>query len=245
MEQHSDNPSRALEKVVYCFDFDGVLCDTMDESLITSYNAYFERDAKSVSEIDPGLRDFFYEHRYLVRPAGEYYILYRTFQKGEKAVGKERFIELKASLAEEMKGYAGRFYASREHLKKHVECWECLHKVYPQGADFFERGRPFFIVTNKDKNSVIALASHYGFIDRIIEIYSKEISVDKRILMEKLIADHGLSPSTHRIVYVDDHEGTLGEMKELPLDLYLASWGYTGRPKSSPFRMIENLGELP
>jgi phosphoglycolate phosphatase-like HAD superfamily hydrolase len=247
IEEHSgDNSVRTTEGTVYCFDFDGVLCDTLDESLVTSYSAYFNREAKSVSEIDPALRDFFYEHRYLVRPAGEYYLLFYAFQRGETFIGKERFLQLKITLAQEMTAHAERFYAYRKRLQKDQDYWLSLHRFYPQCIDFLEKRRnPFFIVTNKDRISVVTLAKRFGFIDRIIEIYSKEISVDKKILMEKLIRDHGIDPTTHPIVYVDDHEGTLGEMRELPLDLYLASWGYTGKPQSSPFRLIQSLGELP
>jgi phosphoglycolate phosphatase-like HAD superfamily hydrolase len=247
MDPHSDVGSvRTPVEIVYCFDFDGVLCDTMDESLITSYNAYFGGEAKSVSEIDSTLRDFFYAHRYLVRPAGEYHLLFHAFQRGETVIGKDRFLQLKAAHAQEMKDHAERFYAYRKRFQKDLRSWERLHRVFPQCIDFLEKRRhPFFIVTNKDKDSVLTLARHGGFLDRIIEIYSREMSIDKRLLMEKLMKDHGLNPSTHLIVYVDDHEGTLGEMKDLPLDLYLASWGYTGKPESSSFRLIQSLSELP
>lgn len=231
---------------MYCFDFDGVLCDTMDESLITSYNTYFGSAVRSIAEIEPALRDFFYEHRYLVRPAEEYYPLFHAFERGERVVGKDRFAELKGASTQEMKIYADKFYHQRQQLKENLECWECIHKIYPQCTDFLEhRKNPFFVVTNKDRDSVIALTKHYGFLDRIIEIYSRETSTNKVILMEKLIGDHGLDLSTHRIVYVDDHEGTLGEMKRLRLDLYLASWGYTGKPESSAFNMLRSLGDLP
>lgn len=247
LERHQDDrPVGESVDIVYCFDFDGVLCDTMDESLITSHNAYFGGKARSVSDINPAIRDFFYEHRYLVRPAGEYFLLFHAFERGETVIGKDRFLELKAALVNEMREHADRFYAHRKQMRENLEYWKSLHKLFPQCIDFIEeRKSPFFIVTNKDKDSVLTLAMHFGFVDLVIDVYSREISVDKRKLMEKLISDHGLSPSLHHIVYVDDHEGTLGEMEGLPLDLYLASWGYTGKPGSGPFRLLRSLGNLP
>jgi len=242
----SDNSDEPAVKIVYCFDFDGVLCDSMDESLVTSYGAYFGTAVTSVAEIDPALRDFFYEHRYMVRPAEEYYTLYYAYERGERAVGKDRFARLKAELAKEMKEHARRFYAYRNHLREDLGHWLGLHRLYPQCVGFLEkRKEPFFIVTNKDRESVVTLASHYGFSDRIAGIYSRETAIKKTVLLEKLISEHGLDPSAGRIVFVDDHEGTLGELAAMPLDLYLAAWGYTKGLNTGSFRLIHSLDELP
>jgi phosphoglycolate phosphatase-like HAD superfamily hydrolase len=242
----SDYTDRESPERVYCFDFDGVLCDSMDESLLTSHNAYFQAEAKSVSEIDPAIRDFFYKHRYLVRPATEYYVLYYAFERGKTVVGKDRFLQLKTGLKPEMKDHAERFYACRKRLKRDLDYWLGLHRLYPECIDFLERrNHRFFIVTNKDRDSVVALSRHHGYLNRVIEIHSREIGINKRILLEKLIEDHGLNPLTHRIVFVDDHEGTLGEVQQLPLELYLAAWGYTKALESRSFKLIHTLGELP
>jgi|GEM_PF-1997329 len=242
----TDAMESASPERVYCFDFDGVLCDSLNESLLTSYNAYFKRDAKSVAEIDPAVRDFFYKHRHLVRPAGEYYVLFYAFEKGETVVEQDRFLQLKAGLMREMNDHAERFYASRQRFKQDLDSWLGLHRLYPECIDFLEqRSHRFFIVSNKDRESVVALSRHHGYSNRIIEIYSKEMGTDKRILLNKLIEDQGLNPSTCRIVFVDDHAGTLGEVRQLPLELYQAAWGYTGRLESEAIRSIRSLDELP
>lgn len=241
-----NSKDRASLERVYCFDFDGVLCDSMDDSLLTSYNAYFQRETKSVTEIDPALRNFFYKHRYLVRPAEEYYVLYHAFEKGERVVGEDRFLELKAGLTREMKDHAERFYACRKRAKQDLNHWLGLHRLYPECADFLDRRKDgFFIVTNKDRDSVVALARHHGYLNRVTEIYSREIGINKRELLEKLMESHGLNPSTRRIIFVDDHQGTLGELKMLSIDVYLAAWGYTKAVESTTFRLIHTLGELP
>jgi phosphoglycolate phosphatase-like HAD superfamily hydrolase len=242
----SDPSFEASGKTVYCFDFDGVLCDSMDESLVTSYSAYFGVEAKDVSQIDPALRDFFYRHRFLVRPAEEYYVLYHAFENGETVVGKDRFLQLKTTLVPSLKEYAGRFYAYRENLRKDIDPWLDLHNFYPQCIDFLEKRKAgFFIVSNKDRDSIVLLARRHGYLDRIIDIYSREMAIDKRVLLVKLFRDKGLDPLSHRIVFVDDHEGTLSELKDLSLDLYQAAWGYTSDLESGPFRLIHNLDELP
>ena len=231
---------------VYCFDFDGVLCDSLDESLLTSYNAYFKEEVKSVAEIAPAMRDFFYTHRYLVRPAGEYYLLFHAFEQGETVVAQDRFLQLKSGLEQEMNDHAERFYACRQRFKKDLDYWLGLHRLYPECVDFLERrSHRFFIVTNKDKDSVVALARHHGYLHRVVDIYAREMGTDKRMLLQKLIEDRKLNPPTTRIVFVDDHAGTLGEVRQLPLELYQAAWGYTGRIESGAFRWIHSLDELP
>jgi phosphoglycolate phosphatase-like HAD superfamily hydrolase len=244
------NMNESMESIsperVYCFDFDGVLCDSLDESLLTSYNTYFKEEVKSIAGIDPTMRDFFYKHRYLVRPAGEYYVLFHAFEQGETVVAKDRFLQLKPGLEREMNDHAERFYAYRQRFKKDLDYWLGLHRLYPECVDFLERRSDrFFIVTNKDKDSVVALARHHGYLHRIIEIYAREMGTDKKILLQKLIEDFGLNPAAQRIVFVDDHAGTLGEVQQLPLELYQAAWGYTGRLESEAFRSIHSLDELP
>ncbi|MHC1725620.1 MAG: HAD family hydrolase [Syntrophobacteraceae bacterium] len=228
-------------------DFDGVLCNSMDESLITSYNAYFGSEVNDLSDIDPAFRDFFYKHRYMVRPAGEFFLLLHAYQNSETVIGKERFLKLMAAFPQEMKEHTQSFYACRKRQQqKGFDHWLNLHELYPQCLDFLEkRKHPFYIATNKDRDSVVALSQHHGYRERIIGIYSKEIAIEKKILLERLFDDLGLDPLTRRVIFVDDHEGTLGELKELPLELYLASWGYTGEPESSSFKLIHSLDELP
>ena len=242
----NDSNEYDSQERIYCFDFDGVLCDSLDESLLTSYNAYFKRDARCVAEIDPALRDFFYTHRYLVRPAGEYYVLFHAFEKGETVVEEDRFLQLKPGLERERKDLAERFYAYRQRFKEDLDYWLELHRLYPECIDFLEqRSHRFFIVSNKDRESVAALSRHHGYLNRIIKIYSREMGTDKRILLQKLIEDQRLNPATNRIVFVDDHAGTLSEVQQLPIELYQAAWGYTGRLEADSFRSIHSLDELP
>lgn len=232
---------------IYCLDFDGVLCNSIAESFLTSYNAYFGKDLKDLSEIDPLLKDFFFRHRFLVRPAGEFYLLFHTFQDGERVIEAGRFRQLKTAFRKEMEEHARTFYACRKRLQQaSMDHWLNLHEIYPQCLDFLrKRTHPFFVVTNKDRDSVLALSRYYGFRERIIEIYSKEIAIKKKILFERLLKNHTVDPSTERVIFVDDHAGTLGELAQLPLELYLAAWGYTGEEESGAFRLIHNLNELP
>ena len=72
-------------KKLILWDFDGVIADSIDECLITSYNAYIN-DAKNnnnfirnVSDVPLERQAFFYKNRKYVRPPGEYFIIHYAF----------------------------------------------------------------------------------------------------------------------------------------------------------------------
>mgnify|MGYP000483544164 CR=1 FL=1 len=59
-------------KRVFLLDFDGVLCNSLDECLIVSYNTYYKMDNNTIDTIPMNHRDYFYENRKIsVGEAGE------------------------------------------------------------------------------------------------------------------------------------------------------------------------------
>ena len=66
------------EKVLV-LDFDGVICNSIDECLLTSYNTYFGEKYKSLTSIPKDNKDFFYKHRQYVRPAREFSLIHKAF----------------------------------------------------------------------------------------------------------------------------------------------------------------------
>ena len=76
----SDMGLQSRANQTFVFDFDGVICDSTDECLITSWNTWQqfkgERQFRySVSEFDEVFISRFSSVRYRVRGAGEYYAL--------------------------------------------------------------------------------------------------------------------------------------------------------------------------
>ena len=69
------------KEIVLALDFDGVICNSIDECLITSYNAFYNTKINNVSEIPDDIQSFFYTYRHYVRPAREYYLLHKALQK--------------------------------------------------------------------------------------------------------------------------------------------------------------------
>ena len=230
-------------KAVYCLDFDGVLCNSIDECLVTGYNAYFRKEINTPLQVHRDFRDYFYKYRYFVRPAGEYYVLFHAYEAGIE-LDKQSFDRLKGAMAPELDAYSNNFYECRYLLKKKdINHWLSLHKIYSQCKKFLnESNTSFYIITNKDLDSVKKLASYHGFSDKIIKIYSKEISLEKKKLFERLFEEYYIDPLIHQISFVDDNEDNLEEVQDLSLNLYHAFWGYCVGSKK--FSAIRNLSEL-
>jgi len=66
------------------WDFDGVIIDSIDECLLTSYNAYLQYQGisngfiETLEDIPKYYREEFYRARKYVRPAGEFFVLYKA-----------------------------------------------------------------------------------------------------------------------------------------------------------------------
>ena len=95
-------------KPVLCLDFDGVICDSLDETLLVAYNGYqlFRRHRKNtvciptdiktesftgISHIPSEISELFRRLRYLVRPAGEYWLLMHLLHSGSPDITQEEF----------------------------------------------------------------------------------------------------------------------------------------------------------
>src|SRR3989338_7578367 len=72
------------ERMIVVFDFDGVICDSTEECLITGYNAWLEYQKKDgfvtkAAQIPPGLVKYFRRLRGMVRTAGQYFAIFKSY----------------------------------------------------------------------------------------------------------------------------------------------------------------------
>ena len=230
--------------IVLALDFDGVICDSIDECFLTSYNVYHKKTA-SISDIPEENRNFFYKYRFYVRPAREYFLIHKAFQQDIKYLDLKIINQLKIKYINEMNFFEKEFYVYRDILKQSGMYWLSLHKVYDHVRRFLRKyqGR-FFIVTTKDRNSVEVLSEYFSFHKKILDIFSKEISIEKNKLFAKLFTKHREYLKDKKLFYVDDSEWELANIQNWPLDCFFASWGYTGRQENHSFKSIKNINEL-
>lgn len=226
-------------------DFDGVICNSIDECLLTSYNAYHEKNYTELNGFSQRFKEFFYRYRHLVRPAGEYFLLYKAFYEQIEPLRHETFFELKDQNQEHISEFSNRFFTERTTLKDDRANWLSLHSIYPHVSEFLTTyDHKFFVVTTKDRDSVNRLMEYFGLAGKVKEIYSKEISEKKDQLFTRLLLEYSGAIQPRDIKFVDDSEWHLADLQHMGMNLFFAEWGYAKVQGHHNFESIRNLGEI-
>lgn len=216
---------------VVALDFDGVLCDGMDEYLLVSWLAYFERDQAGdsfalLATIPPSFRDHFARCRNFVRHSGHFimpFLFQADFETQADFDAAYQSVD-----AETIKEFLKRFNARRARLREQQpEQWLALNPLYPGVGPALQTTRlPLFIVTGKDADSVLAILQAAGVNFEKDRVYGS--------LTDKLAAFHDIMRRTEckarSIAFYDDNVLNVAEARGDGLDGIWATWGY-GSPE--------------
>jgi phosphoglycolate phosphatase-like HAD superfamily hydrolase len=223
------------------WDFDGVICDSLDECLLTSYNAFLQyKKGKSgfirdLGDIPEGIRDFYYHARQYVRRPGEYLILYEALEAEKRLDDYIQFRKLLSEYILSIQGYEQDFFTARERIRKDsLSDWLGLHHEYPWVNDKWEKLKEafeFYIVSNKDKVSISLILKHIGLNISEENIFGKEFSIEKTAIVEHIVSRGRFR--TEEIYFIDDHYSHLMDLAKLGIRLFFATWGYGNAEVSS------------
>lgn len=221
------------------FDFDGVLCDSLEECLIVSYRAY-----RSGRAPEPWAKRF-REFRYLVRTAEEYLLLWDLIAKG-RTPGE-------ALLADHplrrdrggMESYRRAFFAERKRWRdSDPEGWFRRNPLYPGIRRLLNdpgiAGR-FFVVSSKDETAMEEILRRHDIPIERSRLFGSETGLDKDPLMRRLMKELRIAPK--HLYFIDDNLTNLLTAEELGLNPILAEWGYNseGERALAAAKRIERL----
>jgi hypothetical protein len=230
---------------ILLLDFDGVLCNGLDEMLIVSYNTFYRTNYRFINQINSSQKFFFYQNRWMVRPAGEYFVLWKAYELF-KNIDIKTFHYLKIQFSKEVKLFQYDFYKKRDFLQEDLDYWLSLHKTYQNVSEFLKNPENnFFVVTNKDRQSIEILANYFGYFSKIRDIYSKEISVHKKQLILKLLNDYHFDYTSNKFVFIDDNITNLDEVASMKegIQTIFTSWGYMGDIYPKKHKKIYNMSD--
>jgi phosphoglycolate phosphatase-like HAD superfamily hydrolase len=224
-----------LHKAVF-LDFDGVLFDTVKEAYCVAMLA--SGIARSTDEIDFTSEHYrkFRRHRFLITRAADYYYLLKAMDGMGNAEA-----EYNASIGSEPKNenkFVRKYFAKRNYLKTdNISYWLSLNTPY----DFLRyiktiiKRNPgiFFIITTKDKKTVIELlkTEQVKFYNRnIFELNAKNRPGTKGDVIRAIYDRYSMKEG----LYVDDSKYHLAQASGIPgLRAIHAGWGYTsGKEKT-------------
>ena len=215
-------------------DFDGVIVNSIDECLLISYNAFQQFENTGVpltddlSNIALSYQRYFNSNRSFVRPAAEYYLLHQAYKENIEIIDNKSYKELLILHKDKLLFYQKVFFNERNRLRLvNKKKWLRLHSVYNNLAEYWNilsRIYDIFIVSNKDKVSIILLMNHFDLPIKDNQIFGVEFGTDKSIIIENII--RSTSTKLENVYFIDDNLDNLKSVKDLNIKLYHAMWGY-------------------
>lgn len=219
-------------------DFDGVLCDGLQEQFLVSWQAYGQLWPTSQGEPDGGLAPLFYQLRPVITVGWEMPILLRAIMKGftpqdifsgwsalcDRLLRDE---DLNARELGQLVDHLRDLWLARDE-----QGWLGQHRFYPGVIQTLGRwlaegpgGIKTVIVTTKETRFVVALLRDAGVEFPQELIFGKDRRQPKTVILEQLYQVEATP-----LWFVEDRLGALQKVAALPtldrIELFLAGWGY-------------------
>lgn len=219
---------------IVVLDFDGVVCDSTKECLVTSWNAwkiYHEKNEfrTKISEFSIEEVSNFKKLRYYVKGAGEYYVLRKILEDDRKLEIKNfrDFNLLSKKFKNEINNFKNFIFQARETLRqKSLDDWIKLHDVHEKVVDVIKtciESKNIYIATLKDLDSVKLILQKEGINFPEEKIFHQELIKSK---IEALTKISTLEKKDHSdILFFDDVVDHLVIPFDNGFNVYQTSWG--------------------
>jgi phosphoglycolate phosphatase-like HAD superfamily hydrolase len=215
--------------MILALDFDGVVCDSVRETLETSARAISEFSSQGEPHlvIGPSEEAEFLRYRKYVGPPGEYLILWKGIVGEIGFRSYEDFRKLSKQHAKECESFANLFFKERQRSKtENLQRWLGLHSFYREVSQTLRVrsvAEKAFIVTTKDCKSVQMLLATQGLVFSEHQIYGYEAGLTKPECLSEILSSH----ADERVLFVDDHPTYVQQCGGVEgVTSLLADWGY-------------------
>jgi phosphoglycolate phosphatase-like HAD superfamily hydrolase len=223
---------------VFCFDFDGVICDSAPETALTAWNGCQEIWPDQTGAWSAALQERFCRLRPVLHTGFEAIPLMRLILDGARdddsilrdfPALRDRLIAREGITQERLLAVFG---AVRDRMIAEDEGqWLRWNRFYAGIAQLLQRAatrHPTFIITTKQERFVLLLCEHEGIELPAEHVFGLERKLTKPQLLGRLQeAPEHAGASFH---FIEDRLETLKDViADRALDqvrLYLADWGY-------------------
>ncbi|MBW2975946.1 hypothetical protein KY347_00710 [Candidatus Woesearchaeota archaeon] len=228
-----------MDRKVLVLDFDGVICDSLNECMLSSYNAYLKikglNRIKDLNEIDSEKKKEFSGLRPFLREGKDYVLFFWIIENKIAVRTQKDFDRVRAQQEHDLPLYEQEFYKEREFLLScNKEKWLSLNPLYTK--DFFREINNFvnvFILTTKRKEYVIEILDYHriSFPEENV-IYTEAQDKIKNLL--DLVKKKDLLPD--KCAFVEDQVEFLTEAKNFNINVFLAGWSYASEEQKEKAR---------
>ena len=223
---------------VFCFDFDGVICDSAPETGLSAWKACAKLWPGRAGEWSDALQERFCRLRPVMHTGFEAIPLMRLILDGQ--AGDEQVLTQFEALRDDLIQREGiaterllvEFAAARDEMIARDEAeWLRWNRFYPGVqellAETLARG-PLFIITTKQERFATLLLRHNGLDIAAERIFGLEKKLTKPQVLKLLMGRPELRGAAFH--FIEDRLETLQDVIALPalnaVRLYLVDWGY-------------------
>jgi len=229
---------------VLILDFDGVICDSIEESFVVGLNAYssFQGQKEAVSAT---MKDLYFkrfrEFRHQARKASDYLnILHRILEGSDGTSANTNYN------GDDTNNFESLFFSERRRMQKQSpKYWLRLNPLYPGVRRTWKKlikQSQVYIVTHKDSSSVFKIMQAAGLDINPENIKGKEVTFEGKANPIKTICRQaGLKPE--QVIFIDDLPRNLESVEETGVKRIWASWGY-GKTRPLNLSTLSSFNEI-
>jgi phosphoglycolate phosphatase-like HAD superfamily hydrolase len=223
-------------------DFDGVLCDGLEEYFQTSWQTHAQLWTKGSNLASKDLADRFFRLRPVIETGWEMPVLIEALLQGKSDPEiLENWTEIASSILTAT-GFNPQMISRTldgirdEQIATNLQSWLSLQHFYPGVIETLQRmleaGTQVFVITTKEGRFAYALLQQAGLTFPEEHIFGKETQCPKHQTLRSLL-DQAASRSANqplRLWFIEDRLKTLESVKSqadlTQVSLFLADWGY-------------------
>jgi phosphoglycolate phosphatase-like HAD superfamily hydrolase len=218
--------------ILLVLDFDGVICDSVEECFVSSWEARFRLrgGAGPVPEPPAGGLAAFARMRPFVRNGEDFLVMLEASERGITVSGQGAFDALAAGIGAAMlRDFKARFYDARERLLAEERGrWLRMNRVYPHAHTALlaaiAAGLPVRILSTKRSPFILEILAASGIAFPAGDVH--HTTGHKVPVVHELLAASGCDSA----VFIDDQVDYLVDLDDPRIDGRLATWGYV-RPE--------------
>ncbi len=233
---------------ILALDFDGVIVDSVWDSLFVSHNAYLRLYGpekkknfggklftfESWEEIKKKYKEeisYYYSLRPYIRGAADYGLIQKLMEEKRVIKSQEEFDRYRESAEFDFAAYEEEFYKERARLQNiDYRAWYNLEPPYPQVIEgikkLLEEGVKIVIATSNRREAIAKsfTPEYFGFTIDPEDIWDKRYGEEKSEQMRQIVKLYGVR--FEDLYFVDDQVSHLIKAKRLGVKVFLAGWSY-------------------
>ncbi len=233
---------------ILALDFDGVIVDSVLDSLFVGHNAYlrlygpgekkyfggelftFENWEEIKKQYQKEIK-YYRTLRPYIRGATDYGLIQKLIEENKFVNDQEEFDNYRKTVKFDFEAYEKEFYKERERLQNiNYRAWFNLEPPYPNVTGgikkLLEEGTKIIIATSNRRKAIAKSFTHeyFGFTIESEDILDRRFGEDKSEQMKHIVKSYNIN--FEEIYFVDDQVSHLIQTRTLGVKVLLAGWSY-------------------